>query len=79
MKALLTGKPFLWDIYKESNGAHIGKLEEFFTLFPTSNESLKELFLGWNTTPSSSAVKDFLQINPLLSLPSFKDILDFLK
>lgn len=29
VSALLAGKPFLWDIYKENNGAHLGKMEDF--------------------------------------------------
>jgi len=30
-QALITGKPVLWDIYKESNNAHIEKIEDFLT------------------------------------------------
>lgn len=26
---MLSGKPFLWDFYKESNGAHTEKIEDF--------------------------------------------------
>ena len=29
IKAMLTGKPFLWDFYKESNGAHEEKIGDF--------------------------------------------------
>lgn len=29
IKAMLAGKPFLWDFYKESNGAHTGKITDF--------------------------------------------------
>lgn len=26
---MLSGKPFLWDFYKEKNGAHVEKIEDF--------------------------------------------------
>ena len=26
---MLTGKPFLWDIYREDNGAHLEKMSDF--------------------------------------------------
>lgn len=29
IKAMLTEKPFLWDFYKESNGAHVEKITDF--------------------------------------------------
>lgn len=29
VKAMLASKPFLWDFYKESNGAHREKIEDF--------------------------------------------------
>ena len=29
IKAMLAGKPFLWDFYKESNGAHVEKIADF--------------------------------------------------
>ena len=29
IKAILAGKPFLWDFYKESNGAHVEKIADF--------------------------------------------------
>lgn len=29
VKAMLAGKPFLWDFYKESNGAHVEKIADF--------------------------------------------------
>ncbi|MFB0964097.1 MAG: elongation factor P maturation arginine rhamnosyltransferase EarP [Patescibacteria group bacterium] len=29
VKAMLAGKPFLWDFYKESNGAHVEKIMDF--------------------------------------------------
>lgn len=29
VKAILAGKPFLWDFYKEKNGAHAAKIEDF--------------------------------------------------
>lgn len=28
-QALISGKPVLWDIYKESNGAHEEKIEDY--------------------------------------------------
>ncbi len=30
-KAMLAGKPFLWDFYKETNGAHREKIEDFLS------------------------------------------------
>ena len=29
VKAMLASKPFLWDFYKEKNGAHAAKIEDF--------------------------------------------------
>lgn len=68
MKALLVGKPFLWDIYKESNDAHFGKLEEFFE-FISGNPTTKNLFLEWNTKPEVHHIETWLKL-PKIEIPS---------
>jgi hypothetical protein len=42
VKAMLAGKPFLWDFYKEKNGAHAEKIEDFLAFmepfFPNAED-----------------------------------------
>lgn len=42
IKALLAGTPFLWDFYKEDNGAHLEKIEDFLTFMHPFFEKIED-------------------------------------
>lgn len=42
--AILAGRPFLWDIYKEHNGAHKEKIDDFQTFLSTYNQRETQIY-----------------------------------
>ncbi len=52
VRALWAGKPFVWQIYPQDDGAHHAKLQAFLDwLSPTAD--WRAAFLAWNTTAAS--------------------------
>lgn len=47
VRAHWAGKPFVWHIYPQSDGAHVAKLDAFLDKFPAV-PGLRELWHGWN-------------------------------
>lgn len=50
--ALMTKNPFLWDIYKEHNGAHKEKIEDFWNFLISKSNTFSdylEIFRGFNS------------------------------
>ena len=53
-QAIMTGKPFIWQIYKQDENAHVDKLKAFLSIYTqnTDDEDLKEIifdaFLEFN-------------------------------
>jgi uncharacterized repeat protein (TIGR03837 family) len=47
VRAQWAGKPFVWQIYPQDDGAHAVKLEAFLNKFPTV-PGLRALWLAWN-------------------------------
>ena len=53
VRAQWAGKPFVWQVYPQDDGAHLVKLEAFLSLFtggaePTSTEPVRALWQAWN-------------------------------
>jgi uncharacterized repeat protein (TIGR03837 family) len=60
LRALWAGKPFVWSIYPQDDGAHLGKLKAFLQQL-SMPASLKAFHHAWNTateTLSSPSVTD---------------------
>jgi uncharacterized repeat protein (TIGR03837 family) len=47
VRAQWAGRPFVWQIYPQHDGAHAIKLQAFLERFPPA-ASLRELWFGWN-------------------------------
>ncbi len=59
VRAQWAGKPFVWQIYPQADGAHGPKLEAFMDLWlaqaePALARQLRALWRGWNGLPSSA-------------------------
>lgn len=52
VRALWAGKPLVWQIYPQSNGAHLVKLKAFLDLIQAP-AALRELHQRWNEAPGS--------------------------
>ena len=64
-QALISGKPALWDIYKESNWAHSEKIEDYLvfleTQFPAKDWSeYAQMMRGFNGWDKKRAFSDFV-------------------
>lgn len=58
VRAQWAGKPFVWQIYRQDDGAHLVKLEAFLDRFtadaePVLARAIRELWRAWNTESSS--------------------------
>lgn len=68
-QGLIAGKPVLWDIYKENNGAHIEKIEDYLAFlemqFPEGNwDEYRRIVTRFNNGEKnlrSLAFTDFLE------------------
>lgn len=49
IRALLSEKPFIWQLYPQSDNAHLTKLQAWFDHLPFQNKELQELIYYWNT------------------------------
>lgn len=47
VRALWAGRPFVWNIYPQSDGAHVGKLDAFLDWLDAP-DSLRRFHHGWN-------------------------------
>lgn len=57
IKAMLAGKPFLWDFYKEKNGAHVEKIEDFLTFVRPFFENGKDFETYTQATKAFNAIE----------------------
>lgn len=58
VRAQWAGKPFVWQLYSQDDGAHAAKLEAFLGRFPPV-PGLRELWHGWNgLAPWSTVLPD---------------------
>jgi uncharacterized repeat protein (TIGR03837 family) len=66
LRALWAGKPLVWSIYPQDDGAHLPKLEAFLQQLDAP-ASLKAFHLAWNSTgenltvPSAADLADWRQ------------------
>lgn len=63
-QGLLSGKPLLWDIYKEKNGAHREKTEDFIqwiTPYLGDNADYTEMARDFMNTGSVESLEKFTQ------------------
>jgi uncharacterized repeat protein (TIGR03837 family) len=56
VRAIWAGRPFVWQLYPQDDGAHADKLEAFLTLYlqaaePALAEALARLWRSWNGLP----------------------------
>lgn len=76
LRGLWAGRPLLWDIYKQPDGAHLDKLEAFFLLYgeslaPPARQALGECWQRWNQGESMAAGWRGLQAHlPALRRPA---------
>lgn len=61
VRALWAGKPLVWDIYKQNDGAHWEKLKAFIQMYNTSTDEVvasinTDLMLSWNDAQISAFV-----------------------
>jgi len=59
VRAIWAGKPFVWQIYPQAEGAHLVKLQAFLDLYcdglaPSANLAMRELWRAWNAADSSA-------------------------
>ena len=54
VRAICAGKPFIWQIYPQTDGAHHAKLSAFLDMMDAP-ESLKQAHLAWNVSTSELA------------------------
>lgn len=62
---LLSEKPVLWDIYKENNGAHVEKIEDYIQFlsgqFPSADWSdYARTMRGFNESRQEESLRDFI-------------------
>ena len=57
MRALWAGKPFLWHIYPQDDGAHLDKLNAFLDCLQVP-VGLRTLFAAWNGLPLPSGAEN---------------------
>ena len=53
LRAQWAGKPFVWQIYRQDEGAHLAKLNAFLELYcaegtPEIASAIRQMFLAWN-------------------------------
>lgn len=66
VRAQWAGRPFVWQIYRQDDDAHLGKLDAFLDrycadLAEPAARALRQLFLAWNTGADCTAAwADFL-------------------
>ncbi|MPN48546.1 hypothetical protein SDC9_196156 [bioreactor metagenome] len=66
VRAQWAGRPFVWQIYRQDDDAHLGKLDAFVDrycadLAEPAASALRQLFLAWNTgSDCAAAWADFL-------------------
>ena len=73
VRAIWAGKPFIWQIYPQTDGAHHKKLDAFLDMM-NAPASLKLAHVAWNADPSSITTKetnDQAPRWPALDLPSW--------
>ena len=68
VRAIWAGKPFIWQIYPQTDGAHHVKLEAFLTMMDAP-ESLKAAHRVWNADKTDSPRGDERHPWPALDLP----------
>jgi uncharacterized repeat protein (TIGR03837 family) len=59
VRAMWAGKPWLWHIYRQDDGAHAVKLDAFLQLFlqdapPEPAQALRRIWRGWNATDQTA-------------------------
>ena len=54
VRAIWAGKPFIWQIYPQDDGAHLAKLEAFLDMLNTPL-SLRDFHSSWNGSPDAAA------------------------
>ncbi len=83
VKAMLSGRPFLWDFYKEKNGAHIEKIEDFLAFVRPFFDS-EESFRKYATATRAFNSPNFSELDAqicaeILAIPSESITKAFLK
>lgn len=68
VRALLTGKPFLWHIYKQDDDIHMKKLDAFLEKY-TEDDNLKKIFIDYNKENSKEDFDYFF--NNLSNIKNF--------
>ncbi|MBS1142799.1 MAG: earP [Proteobacteria bacterium] len=67
VRAQWAGKPFIWHVYPQDDGAHLGKLEAFLTTYgdgleTTAKTAIRRMFVAWNVGENmASAWQGFLE------------------
>ena len=67
VRAIWAAKPFIWQIYPQSDGAHHAKLDAFLAMMDAP-ASLKTAHIAWNTTLAERKIDPFLPHFPQLDL-----------
>ncbi len=70
VRALWAGKPFIWHIYPQADGAHHDKLNAFLDTLQAP-ESLRQFYLRWNSGNDASVIS--VQLGPL-ALPLWGEV-----
>jgi uncharacterized repeat protein (TIGR03837 family) len=68
VRAIWAGKPFIWQIYPQHDGAHHAKLDAFLTMMDAP-ASLRAAHVAWNTSVEERKIDPLLPHFPPLDLP----------
>ena len=70
VRAIWAGKPFIWQIYPQTDSAHHAKLDAFLTMMDAP-ESLQQAHIAWNADKTNVQSQDAAHLWPELDLKTW--------